>query len=62
MGYPVPDPGGGGRGKGAMANLACKNRLKEDGRQTRQLIFHVSCPPPLSEVSGPATGIGLKYK
>ena len=32
-----------------------KNSRKTDGYRARQLIFYVSSPPPLSEVSGSAT-------
>ena len=48
----VADPGGQG-GHGPLPWPA-KNSHKKDGRIMRQLIFHVSCPPP-SEVSGSAT-------
>ena len=46
----------GGQGGHAPPPLACKNRPKKDGRRARRLIFHVSWPP-LSEVSGSATGL-----
>ena len=45
---------GGGQG-GHAPPPPSKNRPKKGGCQMRWLIFHVSCPPPFSEVSGSAT-------
>ena len=52
----VADPGG---PRGPCPPWPVKNRPKKDGRSARRLIFHVSCPPPLSEVSGSATEFAL---
>ena len=41
----VADPGGGGVGHAPPPRFV-KKGPKNDDRQRRQLIYHVSCPPP----------------